>query len=358
MRRIRLRWCVPILLVTAVGLGCTPQPCTPTAGEEQPFNTLDAWCMVTLRDGKILPAPGVLPYDLNTPLFSDGAIKRRTVWLPPGTTASYDDQALFDFPDGTVFTKSFGFPDDLRKAQPTIHWVETRVEWRVAGAWHAIRYTWDDAQTAATVSFGGEVRAISWIDATGATRTAEYELPDAQQCKQCHQDVTGLVPIGPKARNLNRSYPYAGGAENQLLRWTEAGLLTGSPAPDLAPRLAVWNDPTTGSIEKRARAYLESNCAHCHHVGGTAQAYGLVFLVAENDPYRYGVCKQPLVSGPGSGGYRYVVAPGTPDQSVLRFRMASTDPDSRMPQIGRSIVDEEGLALVISWIAGLPGSCP
>ena len=120
----------------------------------------------------------------------------------------------------------------------------------------------------------------------------------------------------------------------------------------------MWNDPSTGSTEKRARAYLESNCAHCHFAGGTAANTGLVLLVGESDTYRFGVCKPPAVSGPATGGFLYDVDPGRPDESVLRFRMASTDENSRMPQIGRSIVDEEGLALVISWIAGLPDSCP
>ncbi|MBS2025844.1 MAG: hypothetical protein JST92_25870, partial [Deltaproteobacteria bacterium] len=183
--------------------------------------------------------------------------------------------------------------------------------------------------------------------------TTSYLVPSSTQCRQCHvlSNVTTL--IGPKARNLNRDFAYSTGTENQLAHWTSLGLLTGAPAPSAAPKLAVWNDPSTGTVDARARAYLETNCAHCHNAGGEARTTGLFLLTSETDPAVYGVCKQPVAAGPGSGGHTYDIVPGDPDNSILPFRMTSTQAGILMPQIGRSVEDKAGVALVRDWITGI-----
>jgi hypothetical protein len=135
-------------------------------------------------------------------------------------------------------------------------------------------------------------------------------------------------------------------------------LLTGAPTPSAAPYLAVWNDPTTGTLDQRARAYLESNCAHCHSPTGEAATTGLFLSTLETDPVSYGVCKRPVAAGPGAGGRPVDIFPGDATQSIIPFRMNSTEPSVAMPQIGRSVVDVQGLALVTDWITALPGSCP
>src|SRR5207302_9243720 len=144
--------------------------------------------------------------------------------------------------------------------------------------------------------------------------------------------------LGPKARNLNRDFAYHDGSDNQIARWARLGLLTGAPDPASAPRLPVWNDPATGSIEQRARAYLEVNCAHCHSDGGAARTTGLFLWASETDKTRVGVCKPPVAAGEASGGLHYDVVPGNPDQSIITYRLASTQPSIAMPQIGRSAV--------------------
>jgi uncharacterized repeat protein (TIGR03806 family) len=343
-----------------VSCGNSPQPsCTPVRGGATAFPTLDAWCQVSLANGDVVPQVGVTPYNLNTPLFSDYAVKRRTVWMPSGTSASYDASNVFTFPDGTVLTKSFGFADDLRKANPSIHWVETRVVWLSGGVWQAVSYTWDDAQKTATVAPGGAIYPVSWVDASGQTVSTNYLVPEAPQCLECHQDSSNLTPIGPKARNLNRDLAYPDGStENQLAHWTKAGLLTGAPAdPSSAPKLAVWNDASTGTLEERARAYLETNCAHCHSDGGQAHTTGLHLSTLETDPVAYGICKKPIAAGAGAGGHLFDIVPGSPDDSIIPYRMNATSPPAAMPQLGRTVVDTEGLQLVRDWIASLSGGC-
>jgi hypothetical protein len=100
------------------------------------------------------------------------------------------------------------------------------------------------------------------------------------------------------------------------------------------------------------------NCGHCHNPGGSARTTGLFLPLEENDPAHLGVCKSPVAAGAGSGGLTFDVAPGDPTQSIFVFRMSSIEPAIAMPQIGRSVVDRAGVALVRAWIQGLPGSCP
>ena len=276
------------VLVTGLGAlscgGSSGAPCQPGGDAsyltELP-KTLDRFCMVSIQGGAVAAHDGVTPYDLNTPLFSDSAVKYRTVWMPKGTSAAYSATEVFNLPVGTILTKSFGFRDDLRKAAPSIKWIETRVFVRQAAGWKAVSYQWDDVQQTATVAYGGGLVPVSWTDEAGAPVSTGYLIPNGNQCLECHSAREVPEPIGPKARNLNKSFIYQTGVDNQLAHWTAAGLLTGAPADaSTAPRLAVWNDATSGTVEVRARAYLEVNCAHCHNPDGFARTTGL-FLTTE-----------------------------------------------------------------------------
>lgn len=319
--------------------------------------TLDRYCVVGLVDGEVAYPDGVEPYDLATPLFSDYAVKRRAVFVPRGESATYDPNDAFGFPVGSILVKTFGFPDDARKAKPVMRWVETRLLVRAADGWHAYAYLWNEAQTSAKYAPGGRSLSVSWIDERGQARTHGYLQPAQTQCLQCHQSTGVLEPIGPKARNLNHDFAYATGAENQLAHWSRRGLLAGAPAdPATAPRLAAWNDPTSFGVAERARAYLEVNCAHCHRATGAASTSGLFLEASEADPLRFGVCKEPLSAGGQMGSRTWDVVPGTPDASILLYRMTSNDPGIAMPQIGRDVVDDEGVALVRAWIEALPSA--
>jgi len=322
--------------------------------------------MISIENGTVVPNEGVVPYELNTPLFSDYAVKFRTLWMPPGTAAAYDDSAALDFPVGTIVTKSFGFRDDLRKAAPAVKWVETRVFVRQPAGWKGVSYAWNEAQTSAGINYGGGAVPVSWIDEAGARVSTDYLVPNGNQCTVCHSqrdpvsntDVTTL--IGPKARNLNRNHLFPGGEQNQLAHLAAQGMLTGAPADPASrvPRLAVWNDPSTGTTEERARAYLEVNCAHCHSEQGFARTTGLYLGVAQNQWSHLGLCKPPVAVGESTGGFLYDVVPGDPDHSILTHRIASTEPATMMPQIGRSLTDAQGLQLLREWVDGLKGNAP
>jgi uncharacterized repeat protein (TIGR03806 family) len=339
-------------------------PCTPNAagvdtGGDFPA-TVDAYCMVSLSSGAVVPHEGVTPYDVNTPLFSDYAVKYRTVWLPPGTSVTYVADGRFEFPVGTVITKSFGFPDDLRTAGAPVHWKETRVLVHAASGWTGTSYTWDDAQKVATVTAGGEILNFTFTDATGVSRTPNYLVPSQAECKKCHANDGSMITLGPGAAQLNRDYAYAaasGGMENQLAHWAKAGLLTGAPDPSQAPKLAVWDDPTTGDLPTRARAYLQANCDYCHNGNGEARTTGLNLGLAETEPYALGICKPPVAAGKAAANEQYDIVPGQPDMSILLYRMQSTAPSIMMPELGRSLEHAEAATLIGQWIASLSGAC-
>ncbi len=300
------------------------------------------------------PVPGVIPYDLNSPLFSDYTEKYRFVKLPSGKSAEYHPTESIEFPVGTIIAKTFAYPVDARDPALGRRLLETRILKREPQGWTGLPYIWNAAQTEAVLDVAGDLVDVRWIDATGQERTNNYIIPNSNQCKGCHKQGDEMQPIGPKARNLNREFSYQAGAENQLAYWTRVGALTGSPAAKDVPHLAVWNDPTTGNLDQRARAWLEINCAHCHNSAGPARNSGLDLMVAQTNPTQFGIYKTPVAAGRGTGGLDYDIVPGQPDQSILMFRMTSIDPGIMMPELGKRMVHTEGVKLVREWITAMP----
>jgi uncharacterized repeat protein (TIGR03806 family) len=297
----------------------------------------------------------VIPYDLNTPLFSDYATKYRFVWMPPGTSATYSDTEAFDFPAGAIFSKTFAFPDAGQGGKQRI--IETRLLVNSQSGWATLPYVWNREQTEATLDVAADPTTVHWVHPSGTRYTIDYVIPNTNQCKGCHDRSKVVTPIGPKARNLNRDFNYPEGRFNQLAYWTKIGYLKGAPPLDRAPKVAVWDDPSSGTLDARARAYLEVNCAHCHNPRGPANTTGLYLLAAQTDPMRLGLCKVPVSAGQGSGDLLFDVVQGKPEESILVHRMESTTPKIMMPELGRTMVHQEGVALIREWIASLQGSC-
>jgi parallel beta-helix repeat protein len=302
---------------------------------------------------------GGVPYDLTTPLFSDYALKDRFVFVPPGQQVQYSADGAFEFPVGTIIAKSFKFAHDLRDPSAGHDLIETRLLIRRPDGWRGMAYVWNEDRTDATLALGGGAVDVAWTHYDGSARSTRYQIPNTGQCLRCHTSDQGAAPIGPKARYLNRPFDYGSGAENQLVHWSAIGLLAGAPAdPADAPRLPVWDDPNDGTLEERAKTYLEANCAFCHRPGGAARQSGLYLGASNPVGSSYGLCKGPVSAGPGAGGLSYDLVPGDPDASIMIYRMLSNEAQIKMPELSRSVVHEEGVALVSEWIESLPGSCP
>lgn len=369
-----------LLMSAAVLVGCSRGPTQPVFHEAVDPPTLAEWGVLAIEDGRLVPRAGVIEYELNTPLFSDYAHKLRTVWMPDGTQAKYSSDSTFDFPVGTIVSKTFYYPlatngdrtQVLKTSEPSGHEVggrlvldevrliETRILVRRDSGWAASTYVWDEAQREARLERTGAVRALTLVsegDGAGrSTQDFDYIVPDVNQCAGCHAtDVKrgSLWPIGLKARHLNRVHADGEtlGQRNQLEHWVALGKLARPAAP--VPRAAVWDDPAA-PLEARARAYLDINCGHCHNRLGPADTSGLSLEASETSAVALGVCKSPIAAGRGTGNRRFGIVPGQPDESITVYRMASTDPGAMMPELGRTLAHDEGVELIRRWIAAWP----
>jgi len=319
-----------------------------------PPRKLSSWRLFTGNPSDLKPNRGVIPYELNTPLFTDYATKRRFVWIPPGQAAIYKDDDTFDFPRGTILSKTFSFPEASLNGKERL--IETRLLVNTNAGWIALPYVWNAAETEAVLDVNADARDVIWKNASGETSTIHYAIPNSNQCKECHDRNKITGPIGPKARHLNRDLDYPEGRFNQIAYWSRLGILKGAPDPARAPKQPDWNDPSTGSLEARARAYLEVNCAHCHSPHGSAGNTGLYLTDLETDPMRIGFCKTPVSAGKAAG-MLFDAVRGHPELSILTHRMDSDEPKIMMPEIGRTLVHREGVDLIREWLASLQGGC-
>ena len=380
---MRRRWVAPLALALILS-ACQRAPAPVNFIAEGKPDRLSDWHVVESDGQRLKLNTGVLPYDLNTPLFSDHAHKLRTVWMPAGKAARYEAEQAFDFPVGTILSKTFYYPkvegsgvgsglvrQTLASVAPSpvegldlakVRLIETRLLVRREGGWEAMPYVWNEAQTEATLERTGDQKALELVDDPGRHQRFTYVVPNENQCASCH--VVNLkdkvfTPIGPKARHLNRELRYAEGSENQLARWVRAGFLTGVPNHadwQELPHAADWRDERA-PLAERARAYLDINCAHCHQANATASNTALRLDAFAPVDWHMGLCKPPVAAGKGTGDRLFGIVPGQPDASIMAFRMASTEGGVMMPELGRNTVHEDGLRLVRQWIASLPGRC-
>ncbi len=349
-----------ILLVLATACG-SPAPFVPLEG--RPPELLSEMNLVEHRDGALTYADAVVPYALNTPLFSDFAEKERAIYLPDGATMAWRPDAVFDVPVGAAVIKTFFVPRDRRDPEAGRDIVETRVMIHTARGWQNWPYVWNDDGTDAQLRVQGQVRASSFIDDDGQTVAFSYLVPQRNQCQECHEikgddGDTHITLIGPKSRNLDFDRDGAG----LLEALASAGRLTDVPEPAARPRPAIdWKafvagglDRPYAEIEVAARDYLDVNCGHCHNPRGVNGITSQLFLNWDNtDAFRLGKCKRPGSASHGTGGLTYDIVPGDHTQSILWYRMQTDDPGAMMPQVGRSLVDRDAVALIAAWIDGM-----
>jgi uncharacterized repeat protein (TIGR03806 family) len=389
---------MPALLLTklirigalACGLalvGCDSAPTPPHVIAEGNPASLAEWGQINVRHDTLTLGEGVVAYELNSPLFTDYAHKLRTIWMPPGLSGTYSDDTVFDFPIGTVITKTFYYPradtgdfDEVARTNDTtddfaageldlsqVRLIETRILVRRESGWVAIPYLWDDTQSAARLTRTGAIIPLTLIadGGMGGELDSEtggafnYVMPDVNQCASCHAPDSNtriLSPIGPQARHLNRDYDWGNGDENQIAHLAAIGYLDGVPDLADAPRNADWADPAA-PLDARARSYLDVNCAHCHSPVGPADTSGLFLETTTPMGASLGICKLPIAAGAGTGNRSWDIVPGQPDDSILVYRMDNLEPDEMMPELGRSTTHHEGVALIRDWIESLDGDC-
>jgi len=304
-----------------------------------------------------IPNAGVVPYDVVVTLYADQAEKLRFLTLPTGTQATYDPLEQWTYPDGTKFIKTFFYSHDQRNPSLGRTLLETRIVEREAGTWTGRTYVWNAAQTQATRVKVGASIPVSWIDPSGKSETLDYRVPNEIECKTCHAKDHVFQPLGPRTRELNRDASDVvvgdAGKENQIDHLVALGLLGGT-VPAVADRLTLSFIDGPDALDRRARSYLDANCSHCHRPGGEAGSTALDLRFETTSMSSIGICRTPVAAGPGSGNLQYDIVPGSPDASVMVFRISSTDPELKMPQLPTQTADAQGVALIRAWIAAMP----
>lgn len=321
-----------------------------TVGEFQFLEKLSEYNFFTGNLKELKERAGLLKYELTTPLFTDYAIKDRFIVLPKGKIIQYTEQDILKFPDSTIIIKNFAY----RNTNDEKIMIETRllVKDPFDGKWKVMNYLWNKEQTDAIKHITGAKIPVTLLDDENKTIQTVYQVPNTNDCKRCHVKNNVLTPIGPKARNLN--FTKTGDTVNQLAHWASLNYLSGLPALAKVQQLPDWQDKKHYSLNERARAYLDVNCAHCHTPGGDAYNTGLFLEYEQTDPNKLGIMKSPVSAGGGAGGLDYDIVPGNANHSILAYRMNSTESGTAMPELARTVIHKEGVQLIRDWINHLP----
>ena len=299
---------------------------------------------------KHIPKKNVIPYDIASPLFSDYSGKMRFIQVPQDSKILFDEQSNFIYPENTFLIKTFFYLADIRDMGSKKHLIETRVLKNTPSGWVSFPYVWNENQTDAKLSLAGARITASWTHYDGKPLEILYSVPNINQCKNCHTLNNIQQPIGPKIRNLNFDLVYGDGIQNQLKKWISIGMLETISDFDILPRTVDYSNEKDGTINERARAWLDINCAHCHGRGRPAESSGLFLEYEEDNHTALGVYKTPVAAGRGSGGRMYNIVPGHPEESILVYRINSVDPGIMMPELNRKLIHKEGLELIQTWI--------
>jgi hypothetical protein len=291
-----------------------------------------------LRDTGIDEVPK-LAFSPQYPLWSDGAVKRRWVYLPPGTSIDASQPDAWEFPAGTRLWKEFALD------RP----VETRFIERLAdGSWRYGTYIWNEEGTDATLA-----------PADGATTPAGYVVPAEFDCRACHEGAAAPV-LGFSALQLSPDRdplaPHADArSEVDLQTLVARGLVKNLPPALLTapPRIEAGSP-----LERAALGYLHGNCGHCHNDNATrvpvelslAQRVGAGAAGAAH-VLRSMINADGRFHAHGASEAARLITPGNPDTSVLIARVRSRNPQTQMPPIGTSLIDTQALALLERWIA-------
>ena len=305
---------------------CDEDGLSPIANSTEMSPTLSDYRIFQGEPAALVPSADYHLYELSTELFTDYAEKQRLIKIPGGSTITSNGDGLPDFPDGTILVKTFYYYNDKRDPAKGKKIIETRLEIKTGANWSVGTYYWNEAQSDAQLITTGINKTINWIDEEGNGQVISYHIPSNRECSTCHHAAGKIVPIGPKLRNLNITVERNRENINQLRYFYNVGLLGSGVNPESISKLPGWLDQSH-SLDQRARAYLDVNCGHCHNSNGVASdtRLKLNFESSYSDS-RIGNHKRSIISRMENG---------------------------TMPRLGTSMIHEEGLELIRSYINSL-----
>ena len=294
------------------------------------------------------PSPGLVPYSVNLPFWSDHAIKSRWFVVPDETSQfTWTKESPWTMPAGTIWVKHFDM--EMQRGVPASKKrIETRLLVKNAGGAYGVSYRWNEAGTEATLVEDGGVNFPLAVTEGGVPAPQTWRIPSRAECMVCHTPQAGHA-LSFNTRQLNRSGSMNGFGGNQLSTLFNQGYLSNNPgSPNLLPR-HVGPGESTYSIEARVRSYLAVNCAYCHKSGGTAPA-------SWDGRAELTLAQTALVNGTatnnGGNPLNKLVVPGSTANSILLHRAAATGGFTRMPPLGSNVIDSASVTLLTQWING------
>ena len=336
-----------ILAYTGEILTLDPTPKDETPHADFPRRLSETGLFDDLRQHRA--AAGVIEYSVNSPLWSDGAMKDRMMAIPGLAKVGYQPHRAWDFPANSVLIKTFSLPSEAGSPLASRR-VETRLLHRQPqGEWVGYSYRWNEAQTDADlVPAEGLDQAFEMDDSSveGGKRQQVWHFPSRAECMVCHTREARYL-LGLTTLQMNRNHKYGEIVDNQLRTLDHIGLFEKSlPSDqDSRPALPAPDDPNQ-PLESRVRSYLHTNCAHCHVTNGGGNAQ----LELE---YTKPMDKTGLLAIPRQGTFGIeeakLIAPGHPERSVLLQRISHRD-KGKMPPLASSRVDHSAVRLLTEWI--------
>ncbi|HSW05432.1 hypothetical protein [Aquabacterium sp.] len=292
--------------------------------------------------------PGIASFSPQYPLWSDGASKRRWLWIPAGKAIDASRPDAWQFPPGTRLWKEFSHQGRR---------VETRyIERRADGRWTYAAYVWNAEGSQALLAPAAGLPGWPVKDAPDG----RYDIPAQADCQACHEGAAvpvlgaGALQLSPDRDPLAAHAAPAAPSDVDLRGLVDRGWLRHLPPSLISqpPRIAAAS-PT----ERAALGYLHANCGHCHNDNGTPAPVRLRLAQSVATPQAGAqqvlrtLLELPARYRPaGAITDAPVIVPGQPEASALRQRMHSRQPQAQMPPLGTRVADAQGLALIDSWI--------
>ncbi len=293
-------------------------------------NLSDTGCVTKSKPTEA--ASGLIPYSVNSALWSDGAEKQRYLSLPNNTQITLSSNGDFNFPIGSVLMKHFKLGDKF---------VETRLFAHSKTGWQGYSYEWNESQTEATLLSTAKDKFVNSIN---------WHYPSAGQCLECHTSAAGFS-LGLETKQLNKEFIYPSlTSANQLTTLAHIGIFS-SPltSEQKTEKLYSLNDAQATSKQK-ARSYLHANCANCHQPNGpTPVNIDLRFTTSLS---QMNICNAVPTAGDLGVANARIVAVGDPQKSTLLKRMQATD-ETKMPPLAHSVTDTQAVQVVSDWIKGI-----
>ena len=310
--------------------------------------------------------PGLVPYSVNSPLWSDGAVKHRFIGLPGDSRIEFHAKKNWEFPEGTVLVKTFSLPCGTR-ADSELTRIETRLLVLQEGEWYGYSYAWNDEQTdALLVEATGRDREYRVRSEGDEFTWQTWHYPSRAECMVCHSRAQNYV-LGLSVPQANLTCEIDGQEIAQLERFRQLGLFQGkeseeSPSdskiepfefPSPVSELPSLADPSdiAQPLESRVRSYLHANCANCHVKEGGGNSNIVLSFQSPLEKTRL-INTRPTHSTFDLQD-AMLVKPSSPTDSVLLHRIKLRG-RGQMPPLATSVVDEESVKMITQWINSLP----